>query len=566
MFSRLPALGAVAVALAALVFAAGAAAATNLTQKPGPIGCVTETSLGGQCEDGAGLVGPSALAVSPDGKNVYSTDEAWDSVVTLTRNPGDGTLRPVGDPSGCLSSTSSYYPECADGRRLGGASDLAVSPDGKNVYVAAPDSDAVVVLDRDPEDGRLTQSSGNDGCVAAAGVSGCQEGRVIDEPTSVVVSPDGKNVYVGSEGPGGGIAIFKRDENTGDLSQESSAAGCVNATGTECADGLAEMVGLQTLAISPDGHTLYALSPTRDAVTLYSRDPETGALEPESAPTGCIAGAPVDGCAVAIGLGEPTALAFSSAGEGENAYLASERRDAILTFDRNPATGALTQKPGTAGCVSNTGMSDPMQAGTTGQCVNGVAMDAIDSIAVLPDGSALYATTRESDGVVVFERAPDGTIAQWPGTAGCITDSGFEDTELPWTEGVCEDGRALLAADGVISSADGRYVYTSARYGGISSFDVVPPPAPAGPAAATPPSPPAVSAACLSARARAEKIATRLKSLSRENKRKARKATFVTSEAARDRLNESADRGRRRAKGMRLALRGANGMVKKLCV
>ena len=105
-------------------------------------------------------------------------------------------------------------------------------------------------------------------------------------------------------------------------------------------------------------------------------------------------------------------------------------------------------------------------------------MDAIDSVAVPPDGSALYATTGESDGVVVFERAADGTIAQRPGSAGCITETGFEDTDLPWTEGTCEDGRALLAADGVVTSADSRYVYTSARFGGIASFDVVPPPAP----------------------------------------------------------------------------------------
>ena len=177
MFSKPPALGPLAVALAVLVFAAAAAAAANLTQKPGPIGCVTETSLSGQCEDGAGLVGPSALTISPDGRNVYSTDQSWDSIATLTRNPADGTLRPFQGSAGCLSSTSSHYPECTEARVLDGASDLAISPDGKNVYVAAPDSNAVAVLDRDPEDGHLTQSSGEDGCVAPGSVGGCEEGR-----------------------------------------------------------------------------------------------------------------------------------------------------------------------------------------------------------------------------------------------------------------------------------------------------------------------------------------------------------------------------------------------------
>ncbi len=326
------------------------------------------------------------------------------------------------------------------------------------------------------------------------------------------------------------------------------------------------MVGLESLEISPDGKTLYALSPARNAVTLYSRDAETGALTPLTAPTGCIVSAPADGCAVAVGLGEPRALAFSSAGEGENAYLASERRDAILIFARDGATGALTQKPGTAGCVSNTGRSDPMQAGTEGACANGFAMDAIDSLAVLPDGSALYATTGETNGIVVFERAPDGTIAQRPGTAGCITETGFEDIDLPWTEGTCEDGRGLLKADGIVAGAGSDRVYTSAREGGIDAFDVVPPPGPAPPAAAPPAPPPPVSQACLGARARANKLSDRLKALSRENERKARKATFVTSEAAKDTLNEAADRGRRRAKGMRADLRRANKTVKQLCL
>ncbi|HEY1355880.1 MAG TPA: beta-propeller fold lactonase family protein [Solirubrobacterales bacterium] len=550
-----------AVAVAALVFAAGAAAATNLTQKPGTIGCVTETSLSGQCEDGAGLVRPSALAISPDGKNVYSVDESWNSVATLARDPADGTLRPIPNASGCLSSVASFYPECTKARELGGASDVAVSPDGKNVYVTAPEDNAVAVLDRDAEDGHLTQSSGDDGCVSS-GVAGCGDGRALDEPASLVVSPDGKDVYVGSRGLGGGIAVFHRDPETGDLSQDSGASGCVDESGAECTEGLTEMVGLQTLEISPDGRFLYALSPTRDAVTVYEIDGD-GSLTPLEGPDGCVVGAAADGCTVAIGIGEPRAIAFSSG--GENAYLASERRDAILIFDRNVASGALTQKPGTSGCVSNTGMSDPMQAGTLGQCVNGVAMDAVDSIAVLPDGSALYATAGESDGLVVFERAADGTIAQRPGTAGCITETGFEDADLPWTEGTCEDGRALMQADGVVVSEDSRHVYTSARFGGVASFDVVPPPGPEQPAAAPSPSPPGESAVCLGARARARKIANRLKNLARENERKARKATFVTSEAARDRLNESAEHGRKRAKGMRIVLRRANGMVRQLC-
>jgi DNA-binding beta-propeller fold protein YncE len=563
MSSKSIAVIAVAGAGLALVFAAAAGAATNLAQKPGPGGCVTQNGIAGECADGSGLVGPSALAISPDAENVYAADQAWGGVATLSRNAGDGSLAPLPGPTGCLSTVDV---DCSHPRLMEGARDLVISPDGKNVYVAAPGSNAVAVLSRDQGDGHLTQPSGTGGCVSGSGASGCGEGRAVDEPTTLVVSPDGKEVYVGSEGLNGGIAIFQRDQETGDLSQEPGGAGCVNESGTAgCTDGLAEMGGLETLSISPDGRTLYAMSPARDAVTLYSRDPETGALTPLPAPAGCLVNSPADGCSVVIGLGEPRGLAFSSVGE-ESAYLASERRDAILVFDRNPATGALTQKPGTAGCVSNTGRSDPMQAGTEGACVNGVAMDAINSIAVLPDGSALYATTRESDGVVVFGRAADGTIAQRPGTDGCITETGFEVVDLPWTEGTCQDGRGLLAADGIVASADGAHIYTSARYGGIDAFDVVAPPGPEQRPTAGTAAGPTISQACKEARARAAKIADRLKALAKENKRKARKATFVTSEAARDKLNEAADRGRRQAKSIRLSLRQANLTVRQLCL
>ncbi len=223
MFSLRRVIGAVVV-IAALLAAASATAADSLVQQSGTAGCVTESGLAGECQDGRGLVGPRAIALSPDGENAYVVDEAWDSVATLTRDGGSGALSPISTPSGCLSMTPNYD-DCGEGRALGGARDVAVSPDGKNVYVAAPTDDAVAVLDRDAGDGHLTQSGGDDGCVSAGGSGECGEGNALDEPTSVAVSPDGKNVYVASKGPGGGIAIFERDPETGDLSQDPGTAG-----------------------------------------------------------------------------------------------------------------------------------------------------------------------------------------------------------------------------------------------------------------------------------------------------------------------------------------------------
>ena len=202
-----------------------------------------------------------------------------------------------------------------------------------------------------------------------------------------------------------------------------------------------------------------------------------------------------------------------------------------------------------------------MQAGTVGQ-LRQRRRDGRDRLdRGPPDGSALYATTKESDGVVVFERAADGTIAQRPGTAGCITETGFEDADLPCTEGTCEDGRALLAADGVIASDDGR-TSTPPPGSAASTPSTSSRPRPGAAGGKTAASPPQAQRRVPERQGQGPEDRQPAQDLSRENERRARKATFVTSEAAKDRLNEAADRGRRQAKGMRLALRRANRMVK----
>ncbi|MGB2852733.1 MAG: hypothetical protein WBC01_13830, partial [Solirubrobacterales bacterium] len=60
------------------------------------------------------------------------------------------------------------------------------------------------------------------------------------------------------------------------------------------------------------------------------------------------------------------------------------------------ANGALTQKAGTAGCISETG--------TAGACADGVALIGANSVTVSPDGTSAYAASRFSGAVAVFDR------------------------------------------------------------------------------------------------------------------------------------------------------------------
>src|SRR5262249_1500358 len=169
------------------------------------------------------------------------------------------------------------------------------------------------------------------------------------------------------------------------------------------------------------------------------------------------------GCESGIAMLHPVSITVSS--DGDTAYIAGQQSHSIAIFDRDPATGELTQKPGSAGCISEGGLSDPLQAGTQGACQSGVAMRGISSIAIPADGSALYATAQDSSGLDVFARATDGTITQRPATAGCITETGYENPSFPWTAGACAKASPLEGASEAIASSDGRHVYTVAPGG-----------------------------------------------------------------------------------------------------
>ena len=81
------------------------------------------------------------------------------------------------------------------------------------------------------------------------------------------------------------------------------------------------------------------------------------------------------------------------------------------------AVGDLTRKPGTAGCISDTG--------TAGACQDGVGLTFIADVTVSPDGRSVYGASEYDEAVSVFDRNPTtGELTQKPGRAGCISDTG----------------------------------------------------------------------------------------------------------------------------------------------
>ncbi len=92
--------------------------------------------------------------------------------------------------------------------------------------------------------GDLTQPAGAAGCISETGAGPCADGHGLIDPREVAVSPDGKSVYVASwdfdlcDADRSAVARFNRDPTTGAISQPAGAAGCVSETGAgPCADG-----------------------------------------------------------------------------------------------------------------------------------------------------------------------------------------------------------------------------------------------------------------------------------------------------------------------------------------
>src|ERR671935_889053 len=85
--------------------------------------------------------------------------------------------------------------------------------------------------------GDLTQPAGSAGCVSEGGSQGCAVGHSLTGPTSVAVSPDGKSVYVASY-VDNAVARLNRNTTTGAITQPAGSAGCVSDGGSGAwADG-----------------------------------------------------------------------------------------------------------------------------------------------------------------------------------------------------------------------------------------------------------------------------------------------------------------------------------------
>jgi DNA-binding beta-propeller fold protein YncE len=156
---------------------------------------VSETGSGGQCADGRALAFANVVAVSHDGANLYASAALSNAVAVFARNQATGALAQLAGTDGCVSETGSGG-LCADGRALEEPITIGLDPESRNLYVGAATGNAVAVFARDPGTGALAQPAGGAGCVRQGGGEGCGPARFLERPTELAVSPDGANVYM----------------------------------------------------------------------------------------------------------------------------------------------------------------------------------------------------------------------------------------------------------------------------------------------------------------------------------------------------------------------------------
>jgi len=482
-------------ALGALATAAGPSPLGSVKQLAGKKGCYTRlggSQMGpGTCTDIIGGDEATDLALSPDGRFAYMVGYGVSTPVLsiFRRDPADGTLKQLGGKKGCLSSDGSADGEmaqCTNARDIGTGDghSLAISSDGRFLYDASQTSPfgGLSIFKRNLETGTLRQLKGKQGCITFDGSSEdgpatCAQGPELDDTSSVSFSPDEHYLYATNydSSPAGGIAIFKRSAKSGTLHQLKGKAGCITQDGTTSQSAIpvcraASGVG-EPFEVLQIGRFVYAANSGDDLVATLKQD-QKGGLAQLPGKAGCISdtgdsAAGANTCRVGHGLYDAERFVPSKG----NRFLYVNGFSGptnVAVLDRNPKTGTLSERSGTAACISEDGGEGNLGPGI---CRNGRALNGGYVGSLSPDGRTLYYGTRDDNSFVVLRTNPKtGAFSQLDGKFGCVSVAGASE-EGP---GTCAVGRAVNHVWGALIAPNGRDLYVvggnDAQSNGVALF------------------------------------------------------------------------------------------------
>jgi 6-phosphogluconolactonase (cycloisomerase 2 family) len=359
-------------------------APTSCFQQVGTQGCGTAP-----VQRAHGLDGVKGVAVSPDGKAVYTAaGSAHGGVAAFARLSSDGSLTAE---LRCASGVASPSGDAGPGKcdlpvdtAVDSAS--AVAATDKAVYVSSDQSTSgsgsVVAYARDAAAGTLT---GRLNCFSENSFSGCSGRFGLVAPFALAAAADGKTLYsagLDASLANGGQLTTIRLAADGSL---SLVGGCLATKAQDTcvkADGVRNVTAI---GLSGDGGELYAADSadgSAGSVTAFGLSQALPGLPALS----CLAGAAMTGCSVAATVHYPGAVAVSPNGRFvySGSHSSGGSGGAIQAFARElapscSAVGAST----TAGVAVSVPLScsdpnsDPLTLQVAGGPANGV-LGAVD--------------------------------------------------------------------------------------------------------------------------------------------------------------------------------------------
>ena len=354
-------------------------------------------------------MGSRAIAVSPDGKNVYVASSRQRRDRDLRAQPAD---RHAGPAQGGRRAASPPKAPAAARTAIGldGPNSVAVSPDGRNVYATSRGSNSITAsaataraapcascrrqrrLHLRPADSRSAPAAGR-----------------CSVPTWSSISPDGserlRRLLLRQRGRG--LRPRPRHRRPDPARGEPPAASPKRRSGCAAGIGLGAVEGL---AVSRDGSSVYAASaPLQRRSPCSARDPATGALTQATATAVAASPTPpLTGCATGVEAERRQRGRRQPRRRSRLRHLAVQQQRHRLRPDDHSAA-ASRRRQGTAGCL--------VWLRAVG-CSFGRALRAPEGLAVSPDGANVYVAAFATGAIDVLDRNPkSGNVAQKPGAA-----------------------------------------------------------------------------------------------------------------------------------------------------
>jgi len=361
-----------------------------------------------------GLDAPADVAISGDGRHVYSVSLGDGALVAFrrdARNAGN-------DANGAhLVHLATYVDGANNITGLARASRVMISPDRRSVFVSSEDNNTVAVFSRNDDSasvnfGRLTfQEVLRDGVNGVDGLLGAQ---------GIALDASGSNLYVAGSFEAA-VATFSRNTTTGALAYLGVIKGG--------AGGAVGMGGMRDLVVAPDGKHVFGVATLSNAVVVLVRDGTVGSAN--FGKLRFLQARTTTGVRL-MSIALPS-IALNPA-DNEHVYVVGQDDDSLIVLKRvvDPASTAY----GTLSTLHE-------YRGISG-------LDGPRDLALSPDGRRVFVVSQYDNSVVVFDRDLNRSSVGYGGLQRLEVSrdeaDGVDGIDSPYALAVSNDGRNVYVA------------------------------------------------------------------------------------------------------------------------